>query len=79
MSAYYKLGVNIDLTDFEFTPIGSQAAPFTGNIDGTGYTITNLTYDNESGENVGLFGYNTGTIKNLTVDGVITKTAGMGS
>ena len=73
LSSYYKLGVNIDLTGREWIPIGTSAAPFTGNIDGTGYTITNLTYDNESGENVGLFGYNSGTVSNITLENITVK------
>ena len=73
LNAYYKLGANIDLTGRTWTPIGTASAPFVGNIDGTGYIISNLGYDNETGENVGLFGYSNGTISNITLENVTIK------
>ena len=73
LNAYYKLGANIDLTGRTWTSIGTSTNPFIGNIDGTGYTISNLSYDNEEGENVGLFGYNSGTISNITLENITVK------
>lgn len=42
---------------FEFTPIGSEAAPFTGNFDGRGHLIYGLHITQPDATNVGLFGY----------------------
>src|SRR5260370_34991243 len=56
LSGYYVLGANIDAAGFNFTPIGSAANPFTGIFDGQGYTISNLTINNVSNTDSGLFG-----------------------
>lgn len=42
LAAYYVLGNDIDMSDYSFTPIGSTSAPFTGSLNGNGYTISNL-------------------------------------
>ena len=73
----YALTTNIDVTDIaNFTPVGTASTPFTGTFNGAGYTISNLTIDKSSTNNVGLFGY-TGsgsaienvTLSNLNVTG----------
>lgn len=63
---YYRLGANIDLTDRDFTPIGTVAAPFMGTFDGAGYTISGLVLE-DGGNYRGLFGYNKGYICNVTL------------
>ena len=77
------LGGNIDLNDLtrsrtlasNWTPVGTEEAPFTGTFDGNGYTIKNLTLvESEAKEGkayIGFFGYakNT-TIKNVTFENV---------
>ena len=60
LSAYYKLGANIDLQGVEFEPLGA----FTGVFDGDGKTISNLTIHSE-GDNIGLFSSINGTVTNL--------------
>ncbi len=72
MSAYYVLGRNITLSNYQtgtgFTPIGNSDTPFTGNINGNGHKIINLFINNPS-DNIGLFGYTSGaTIKNITLE-----------
>jgi len=53
----YVLGADIDLLGYaNWVPIGTTAAPFTGKLDGSPYTISNLTIDRASTDNVGLFG-----------------------
>ena len=52
-------------TDFE--PIGNGSKQFEGTFDGNNKTISNLSMTNVNSKNVGLFGYNDGTIKNLTL------------
>ena len=39
-----------------FKPIGTEANPFTGTFDGGGYTISNITFSDNTMDNVGLFG-----------------------
>ncbi len=50
-----------------FEPIGNGSKQFEGTFDGNGKTISNLSMTNVNSKNVGLFGYNDGTIKNLTL------------
>lgn len=60
LNAYYKLGADIDLAawiannspEIGWQPIGTLAAPFTGNIDGNGHVIENL-WISMNAENVG--------------------------
>ncbi|MDR2899082.1 MAG: hypothetical protein LBU94_02085, partial [Clostridiales bacterium] len=54
--AHYKLGNDIDLTGVVFAPIGTQAEPFTGSLDGNNFEIRNLTID-ANVDRVGLFGF----------------------
>lgn len=57
---YFKLTADIDLSDYQsgagWEPIGEEATPFMGNLDGNGYEITNLFID-RSAYYTGLFGY----------------------
>lgn len=63
LDKHYKLIDNIALTQV-WTPIVSTlASPFTGTIDGDGYTISNLEIDND--KDGGFISYNNGTLKNL--------------
>ena len=64
LSGYYALGSNIDATPTAtwnsgagFTPLGSSSTNFTGTFNGLGHTISYLTIDLPSANNVGLFGY----------------------
>ena len=74
-----KLTADIDLSDFchaaddskiekSWEPIGNSNKKYQGTFDGNNKTITNL-YINASQNNMGLFGYASGsTIKNLTFE-----------
>ncbi len=53
-----------------FQPIGSDASPFTGTLEGNGHTITGLTINRGSTSAVGLFGRIDGTVKNLRLQSV---------
>ncbi len=76
-----KLTADIDLGGSEenqWTPIGtfvnaSNNNPFAGTFDGNGHKISGL-YINNASSYQGLFSYNMGTIKNLTVEGEVTNT-----
>jgi hypothetical protein len=88
LTAYYALTQNIDCSAsknwncdlgvcFGFDPVGTAGAAyanaFSGNLNGRGYTVSDLYINrNTSGSYVGLFGYLTGgaVIRNLTLDNV---------
>ncbi len=68
MNGSYKLVADIDLTGVEFTPIGTDDAPFTGVFDGNSKKIKGLTFET-AGEYIGLFGVcNGATVKNVVID-----------
>ena len=57
LSGSYILGASIDLSGYtNWEPIGTTEAPFVGKLDGSIYTISNLTIDMSTTDNVGLFG-----------------------
>ncbi len=70
---YYQLGNDIEITADNWTPIGNYNRPFNGVFDGAGHVVTGLKSAGTAYDYIGLFGYNVGTIKNLTVSGEITK------
>ncbi|MFA6038127.1 MAG: GLUG motif-containing protein [Legionellales bacterium] len=55
LDAYFELENDIDCTNYYFFPIGSNSDPFTGTINGHGYTISNLSIIKPDAENIGLF------------------------
>jgi filamentous hemagglutinin family protein len=64
LATNYALGSNIDASATSgwnsgagFNPIGNSSAPFSGRFDGLGHTISNLTINRPTTDNVGLFGY----------------------
>jgi len=66
---YLKLGNDIALNNTElaqWTPIGSDYSPFQGTFDGDGHVISGV-YINSTNSYQGLFGVNSGTIKNLGI------------
>lgn len=73
LNGNYWLTQDIHLTG-NFTPIGSESSPFTGNLYGNGKKITglNITTSNSTNNNdySGLFGVNTGLIKDLNIIGM---------
>lgn len=68
LSGNYLLSKDIDLTGIQWEPIGTKGKPFTGILDGNGYTISNINImGNDS--YIGLFGsIEGGTIKNLSIE-----------
>lgn len=47
---------DIDLSDIDWTPIGTYDNPYTGTFDGGNHTITGLKIDQSGTDNVGLIG-----------------------
>ena len=75
LSGTYTLANDITIPDGTlWTQIGNSTTPFTGTFNGNNKTIIGLSRFNASGNNKGLFGYNTGTIKNVIVNVSITMT-----
>lgn len=69
------LTCNIDLSGVcgadigSWTPIGTNANPYSGIFDGGSFAITGLYYHKSNSSYAGLFGNNAGIIKNLGVAG----------
>ncbi len=59
------LTADIDLGAHYWIPIGDDDSYLIGTFDGRGHTIKGMTVDTEGLYNVGLFGSNHGTIKNV--------------
>jgi len=76
LNANYALTTNINLLGIEWTPIGTNTSPFTGTFDGQDCIISNLTITTPQ-VYVGLFGYNSGTIKNIIFDDVNINVTGL--
>ncbi len=76
---YYILDVDIDLSanySGGWIPIGTSAAPFTGELHAGNHTISNLKITG-SGNNQGLFGYlSDATLQGLNLTGVNVSAAG---
>lgn len=71
---YFLLTSNIDMNNELWTPIGNKKAnSFLGTFDGNGFEISNLRIESPSLNLQGLFGYNSGLIKNVKVSGRITS------
>lgn len=70
LSSNYVLAADITLTG-QWTPLGTEASPFTGTFDGGGHSIKGLTVTASSDlDNSGLFGYAKGaTLKNVSIIG----------
>lgn len=73
LGASFELWADIDAVptkDWDsgagFSPIGTSGAEFTGVMDGRGHKINGLKVHRTSSK-VGLFGFNRGTIKNISV------------
>jgi hypothetical protein len=69
LAAYYVQTADIDLTGVEWVPIGTDTGlAFTGEYDGNGYTISNLTVIFDTAQYSGLFGLASyATLKNITI------------
>ena len=68
LSEDYVLTANITITTNPWTPLGDASTPFTGTLNGGGYTISGLSIS--SGSDIGLFGATSGaTIQSLKIQG----------
>ena len=56
---------------YEWTPIGTSYPRYTGTFDGQGHTISGLYFNKDNIQSdayIGLFGYSSGTVKNVGVE-----------
>ena len=74
LSGDYVLGGNIDASAATswhggagLSPIGTAATPFRGAFNGSNYTISGLSINLATSDYVGLFGANSGSIRNITL------------
>ena len=72
------LAEDIDLTGFNWTPIGDNNNKYTGTFDGGDHTITGLTVTT-SNRYAGLFSYLSGTVKDVTLKDVKIESNNDGS
>ena len=70
LNSNYKLLNDIDCKNNSINTIGSETKPFSGTFNGNNFHLKNINIklSTISDEMVGIFGANTGTIKNLRVD-----------
>ena len=54
---YFKMAADIDLNGKQWTPIGTDSAPFKGIFEGGHHIVYNLYISNDNIDRVGLFGY----------------------
>lgn len=77
---YFQLTADLIISDPDWVPIGNKDAPFSGRFDGDGHTIA-WDYTATGGEDqsyFGVFGYSTGVIANLTIDGTLNMGSSTG-
>ena len=74
LNGHYVLTQNITLSDNEWTPIGTSDRPFTGTLDGKGFTIKGLTVGNGGNDNKAFFGFTNGaTVQNIAFTSAVVK------
>ena len=74
LDANYTLVTDIDASNTAqwnngtgFNPVGEYRNEFTGSFDGRNHTITGLTIDRPDQNDTGLFGVNSGTLREITL------------
>ncbi len=70
-----QLAADIDLANYDWTPIGgtSSSTAFKGSFEGNGHTVKGLFISNEKATYQGFFGYTAeATISNLTLEGSVS-------
>ena len=65
---------DIDLNSESVTPIGTSASPFAGTYDGASFKISNWSYSGAD-THIGLFGFCSGTVKNIVLSGAWSLSA----
>lgn len=77
MNLHYMQNNDIQLSDKEWVPIGTEENPFTGTFNGNGFEIKGLTMKNPDTQYIGLFAFASGAnIHNITMRDYDIATAG---
>ncbi|MBQ4072294.1 MAG: hypothetical protein IJD50_01045 [Clostridia bacterium] len=71
LNYYYALEIDLDLSNVEVVPIGTEERPFNGYFQGNGKIIDGFSI-NSTANNIGLFGY-TGTNAVITSVGLVNS------
>jgi hypothetical protein len=72
LDAHYRQVANINLSGYSnWTPIGISGNFLIGSYNGGGFSVTNLSINRPSEDNIGLFGYNRLELSNITVSGSV--------
>ena len=66
------LSKSLDLNGVTLEPIGNNNNKFEGTFEGNGYTLKNIKIESDN-DYVGMFGYNTGTIRGFNVENISVK------
>lgn len=70
LAGNYYLENDINMSGYEWIPIGTEDEPFTGSFDGNMYSVSHLYIDEDVvNYYIGLFGYSEGEIENIHVQG----------
>jgi hypothetical protein len=67
---YFILTSDISLWNVTLVPVGNPSIPFSGSFNGNGHIIRSAVINTPSNNYVGLFGYNTGQIRDFGLDEV---------
>ena len=65
LDKHYRLIADVDFRGIQMAPIGSTDKPFTGTLNGNGFSVTRITISSTLGT-VGIFAANFGQIENIT-------------
>lgn len=81
LEAFYIVMNDIDMTGYDFSPIGDNKESFTGGFDGNGFTISNLSINEAATDSVALLGrIADAKVKNVIMaNGTITGNNSVGS
>lgn len=71
----YRLSGNIDFSGKSFSVIGTKDTPFSGNLDGAGYTVKNIDINASSPSDAytAVFAANSGTISNVIFENITVR------
>lgn len=73
LSAYYELTNDIDMTGFNFTPIGRVYPFFQGHLDGKGFVVSNLRITSTINYTGFIARTNGGSIQNIGFDNIYVQ------
>ncbi|TWB28401.1 beta strand repeat-containing protein [Nitrospirillum bahiense] len=70
LAGHYALNADLDMGGIAYTAVGNSTTPFSGAFQGLGHGIANLTVGGLNYLYVGLFGYSSGTLNDVSLTAV---------